>query len=583
MEHPFGGSWGYQVTGYFAPTSRFGTPDDFRYFVDHLHQRGVGVIADWVPAHFPKDDWALARFDGTALYEHADPRKGEHPDWGTLVFNYGRHEVRNFLIANALYWMDEFHIDGLRVDAVASMLYLDYSRKPGSWVPNEHGGRENLEAIGFLRQLNTLVFAEHPGVVMIAEESTSWPGVSHPVHHNGLGFSHKWNMGWMHDTLGYFAHDPVHRRWHHRDLTFGLLYAFSERFVLPLSHDEVVHAKGSLLNKMPGDEWRRFANLRALYGWMWAYPGDPMLFMGGEIAQWGEWSETKGVDWAALKGERHRGVQELVRALNRVAGEWPALTRAGPGAQRVPVARRGRRRPLDVQLPPLVGRRAGGGGLRRQHDAGAARGLPRRAAVGRRVAGAARHERDLLRRDGPGRAPGGVGGRRRAPPGPAGLGVPHRPAARGDLARLPRHVTDVPSGRAVVTASLALGVAVGLVGVSFGVLAVANGLTVAAGHGHVAPRVHRRVAVRRRRGPGRRRQRSGGRGQRPAPRRPQRRLRPGAGPDPAGIARAAGCWRRSSSSTSRRPWPPRSRTGRARPGPSGSPGWRSSAAGTPAP
>jgi len=250
------------VTGYFAPTSRFGTPDDFRYFVDHLHQRGVGVIADWVPAHFPKDDWALARFDGTALYEHADPRKGEHPDWGTLV--------RNFLIANALYWMDEFHIDGLRVDAVASMLYLDYSRKPGSWVPNEHGGRENLEAIGFLRQLNTLVFAEHPGVVMIAEESTSWPGVSHPVHHNGLGFSHKWNMGWMHDTLGYFAHDPVHRRWHHRDLTFGLLYAFSERFVLPLSHDEVVHAKGSLLNKMPGDEWRRFANLRALYGWMWA-------------------------------------------------------------------------------------------------------------------------------------------------------------------------------------------------------------------------------------------------------------------------------------------------------------------------
>ncbi len=326
MEHPFGGSWGYQVTGYFAPTSRFGTADDFRYFVDHLHQRGVGVIADWVPAHFPKDDWALARFDGTALYEHSDPRKGEHPDWGTLVFNYGRHEVRNFLIANALYWMDEFHIDGLRVDAVASMLYLDYSRKPGSWVPNEHGGRENLEAIGFLRQLNTLVFAEHPGVVMIAEESTSWPGVSHPVHHNGLGFSHKWNMGWMHDTLGYFAHDPVHRRWHHRDLTFGVLYAFSERFVLPLSHDEVVHVKGSLLNKMPGDEWRRFANLRALYGWMWAYPGDPMLFMGGEIAQWGEWSETKGIDWAALKGERHRGVQELVRALNRVASEWPALS-----------------------------------------------------------------------------------------------------------------------------------------------------------------------------------------------------------------------------------------------------------------
>ena len=307
MEHPYGGSWGYQVTGYFAPTSRYGTPDDFRFLVDRLHQRGIGVIADWVPAHFPKDDWALARFDGTALYEHVDPRKGEHPDWGTLVFNYGRHEVRNFLIANALYWMEEFHIDGLRVDAVASMLYLDYSRPAGAWVPNEHGGRENLEAIEFLRQLNVAVFAEHPSTVMIAEESTSWPGVSHPVHHGGLGFSHKWNMGWMHDTLGYFAHDPVHRRWHHRDLTFGLLYAHSEQFVLPLSHDEVVHGKGSLLNKMPGDEWRRFANLRALFGWMWAYPGDPMLFMGGEVAQWGEWNETTGMDWAALEGERHRG------------------------------------------------------------------------------------------------------------------------------------------------------------------------------------------------------------------------------------------------------------------------------------
>jgi 1,4-alpha-glucan branching enzyme len=325
MEHPFGGSWGYQVTGYFAPSSRYGKPDELRAFVDAMHQRGIGVIADWVPAHFPKDDWALARFDGTALYEHADPRKGEHPDWGTLVFNYGRHEVRNFLIANALYWLDEFHIDGLRVDAVASMLYLDYSRPPGQWVPNRHGGRENLEAIEFIRQLNTTVFGEHPGVAMIAEESTSWPGVTHPVHHNGLGFSHKWNMGWMHDTLGYFSHDPVHRRWHHRDLTFGLLYAHSEHFVLPLSHDEVVHGKGSLLNKMPGDEWRRFANLRALFGWMWAYPGDPLLFMGGEIAQWTEWNETLGVDWAALSGERHSGVQELVRAMNRVAGAWPGL------------------------------------------------------------------------------------------------------------------------------------------------------------------------------------------------------------------------------------------------------------------
>jgi 1,4-alpha-glucan branching enzyme len=325
MEHPYGGSWGYQVTGYFAPTSRFGSPDGFRSFVDLLHQRGIGVIADWVPAHFPKDDWALARFDGTPLYEYGDPRKGEHPDWGTLVFNYGRYEVRNFLIANALYWLDEFHIDGLRVDAVASMLYLDYSRPPGQWVPNRHGGRENLEALEFLQQLNTSVFGEHQGVVMIAEESTSWPGVSHSVQHGGLGFSHKWNMGWMHDTLSYFKHDPVHRRWHHRDLTFGLLYAHSERFVLPLSHDEVVHGKGSLLNKMPGDEWRRFASLRALYGWMWAYPGDPLLFMGGEIAQWTEWSETAGVDWAALEGDRHRGVQELVRAMNRVAEKWPGL------------------------------------------------------------------------------------------------------------------------------------------------------------------------------------------------------------------------------------------------------------------
>jgi 1,4-alpha-glucan branching enzyme len=324
-EHPFSGSWGYQVTGYYAPTARFGTPDDFRFFVDHLHQRGIGVIVDWVPAHFPKDDWALARFDGTALYEHADPRQGEHPDWGTLVFNYGRNEVRNFLIANALYWFEEFHVDGLRVDAVASMLYLDYSRRPGEWVPNEKGGRENLRALDFIRELNTVVFGEHPDVMMIAEESTSWPMVSRPVHHGGLGFSHKWNMGWMHDTLQYLRHDPVHRRFHHRDLTFGLLYAFTENFVLPLSHDEVVHGKGSLLNKMPGDEWQRFANLRSLYGWMWAYPGAQLLFMGGEIAQWREWSEEEGVDWRALDGERHRGVQELVRALNRVATEWRAV------------------------------------------------------------------------------------------------------------------------------------------------------------------------------------------------------------------------------------------------------------------
>ena len=312
-EHPFGGSWGYQVSGY------------LRYFVDHLHQRGLGVIVDWVPAHFPKDDWALARFDGTALYEHADPRQGEHPDWGTLVFNYGRTEVRNFLVANALYWISEFHVDGLRVDAVASMLYLDYSRESGQWIPNRYGGRENIDAIEFLRDLNTVVFAEHPGVLTIAEESTSWPMVSRPVDHGGLGFSHKWNMGWMHDTLSYMAHDPVHRRWHHRELTFGLLYAFTENFVLPLSHDEVVHGKGSLLNKMAGDEWQQFANLRALFGWMWAYPGGKLLFMGGEIAQRGEWNPDAGVDWDALAGEQHRGVQELVRAVNRAAQATPAL------------------------------------------------------------------------------------------------------------------------------------------------------------------------------------------------------------------------------------------------------------------
>ena len=324
-EHPYGPSWGYQVTGYFAPTARFGTPDEFRLLVDALHRRNIGVIVDWVPAHFPRDSWALARFDGTSLYEHADPRQGEHPDWGTLVFNYGRNEVRNFLVSNALYWIEEFHIDGLRVDAVASMLYLDYSREPGEWVPNVHGGRENLEAIAFLRELNVVVHGEHAGILTIAEESTSWPMVTAAVHHGGLGFTHKWNMGWMHDTLGYVAHDPIHRRWHHRDLTFGLLYAFSEHFVLPLSHDEVVHGKGSLIRKMSGDPWQRFANLRALFGWMWAYPGAPLLFMGGELAQWSEWNSSTGLDWATLSDPNHRGVFELVKAINHVAHAYPAL------------------------------------------------------------------------------------------------------------------------------------------------------------------------------------------------------------------------------------------------------------------
>jgi 1,4-alpha-glucan branching enzyme len=323
-EHPFGGSWGYQVTGYYSPTARFGSPDDLRHLIDTLHQAGIGVILDWVPAHFPRDDWALARFDGTALYEHHDPRRGEHPDWGTLVFDYGRREVRNFLIANALYWFHEFHIDGLRVDAVASMLYLDYSRDAGAWLPNEHGGRENLDAIEFLRQLDTIVGDDVPGAMMIAEESTAWPLVTAPVHADGLGFSHKWNMGWMHDTLSYFRDDPVHRRWNHGRLTFGLLYAFSENFVLPLSHDEVVHGKGSLLAKMPGDDWQRFANLRALLAWMWALPGAPLVFMGTELAMWSEWDENGSLPWHLLDEPWHRGVHDLLAQLNHTAAVWHA-------------------------------------------------------------------------------------------------------------------------------------------------------------------------------------------------------------------------------------------------------------------
>ena len=325
MEHPYTPSWGYQVTGYFAPTSRFGTPDDYRAFVDRLHEAGIGVILDWVPAHFPKDDWALARFDGTALYEHEDPRRGFHPDWGTLVFNFGRNEVRNFLVSSALYWLKEMHADGLRVDAVASMLYLDYSRKAGEWVPNEHGGNEDLDAIAFLQQLNEVAHANEPGVLMAAEESTAWPGVSRPVYLGGLGFGMKWNMGWMHDTLAYFEHDPVHRKHHHHQLTFSLIYAFSENFILPLSHDEVVHGKGSLLEKMPGDPWQRLANLRSLYAYMWAHPGKKLLFMGGEIAQEREWDAEGSLDWHLLERPGHSGVQSLVRDLNAHYRAEPAL------------------------------------------------------------------------------------------------------------------------------------------------------------------------------------------------------------------------------------------------------------------
>jgi 1,4-alpha-glucan branching enzyme len=325
MEHPFGGSWGYQVTSYFAPTARFGDPDGLRHLVDRLHQAGIGVIVDWVPAHFPKDEFALSRFDGTPLYEDPNPSRGEHPDWGTYVFNFGRREVRNFLVANALYWLEEFHIDGLRVDAVASMLYLDYSREPGEWTPNVHGGRENLEAVQFLQEMNATVYRRVPGAITIAEESTSWEGVTRPTSDGGLGFGFKWNMGWMHDTLGYLQNDPVHRSYHHGEMTFSLVYAWSENYVLPISHDEVVHGKGSLLRKMPGDRWQQLANLRAYLGYMWAHPGKQLLFMGAEMGQESEWAEARELDWWLLDHPEHRGVQSLVRDLNRVYGDTPAL------------------------------------------------------------------------------------------------------------------------------------------------------------------------------------------------------------------------------------------------------------------
>ena len=325
MEHPFYGSWGYETTGYFAPTSRYGTPQDFMYLVDCLHQHGIGVILDWVPSHFPSDAHGLTYFDGTHLFEHADPRRGFHPDWKTDIFNYGRNEVRSFLLSSAMFWLDRYHADGLRVDAVASMLYLDYSRKPGEWLPNQYGGRENLEAIGFLRQFNQEAYAEHPDIQTFAEESTAWPMVSRPVYVGGLGFGLKWDMGWMHDTLEYFQHDPIHRKYHHNKLTFRTLYGFTENFVLPLSHDEVVYGKGSLIGKMPGDEWQKFANLRLLYGYMYAQPGKKLLFMGDEFGQVREWAHDTSLDWHLLKYPVHTGLQRWVGQLNQVYREYPAL------------------------------------------------------------------------------------------------------------------------------------------------------------------------------------------------------------------------------------------------------------------
>ena len=361
MAHPFSGSWGYQVTGYFAPTPRYGSPDDLRQFVDRLHARGIGVILDWVPAHFPRDEFALARFDGTALYEHADPRRGAHPDWGTLVFNFGRHEVRNFLISNALFWLREYHVDGIRVDAVASMLYLDYSRRAGEWIPNQFGGREDLDAVAFLKELNEVIYAHEPGIISAAEESTAWPGVSRPTYLGGLGFGFKWNMGWMHDTLAYFQQDPIYRRYHHHELTFSLMYAFSENFVLPLSHDEVVHGKGSLYTKMAGaDHWQKLANLRALYAYMWAHPGKKLLFMGGELAQEAEWSHERSLDWHLLERPEHAGIQSLVRDLNRALPRRAGAVGAGLRPGRLLVAGAQRRRQQRARLRPRSRRTASG-------------------------------------------------------------------------------------------------------------------------------------------------------------------------------------------------------------------------------
>ena len=432
MQHPFGGSWGYHVTSYFAPDARFGDPDGFRLLVDRLHQAGVGVILDWVPGHFATDEWALARFDGTPLYEDPNPQRGWHKEWGSHIFNFGRREVRNFLYANALYWLEEFHADGLRVDGVASMLYLDYAREEGEWTPNIHGGRENLEAVQFLQEMNATVYKRVPGITTIAEESTSWPGVTKPTSADGLGFGFKWNMGWMHDSLDYVAHEPVHRAYHHGEMTFSLVYAWTENFVLPISHDEVVHGKGSLLRKMPGDRWQQLANLRAYLGFMWAHPGKQLLFMGVELGQESEWAESRELDWWLLDHPEHRGVSDAgarpqhgVRRLRRAVG-------ARPRAGRLRVDRRQRRGPQRLLVRTSWRGRRPGPGLHRELRGGAARRLPARAAVVGRVGRGRQHRRRgllrlgrrQLRRD---------HRRRRRLVRPAGVRHDRGPAARDGL------------------------------------------------------------------------------------------------------------------------------------------------------
>ena len=394
-EHPFGGSWGYQPLGLFAPTARLGSPDGFARFVDRAHNANIGIILDWVPAHFPTDAHGLYRFDGTALYEHADPREGFHKDWNTAIYNFGRHEVRGFLIASAIHWLEKYHVDGLRVDAVASMLYRDYSREAGQWIPNRYGGRENLEAVDFLREVNAVVAERCSGAMMIAEESTAWPGVTAPVSSGGLGFTFKWNMGWMHDTLHYMQEDPINRSWHHGSMTFGLVYAWSENFILPLSHDEVVYGKGSLLGQMPGDPWREFANLRAYLGFMWAHPGKKLLFMGGEFGQPAEWNHDAALAWHLLDDANHRGIQTLLMDLNSLLRTRPALHRLDGRPRGISVGRRQRQRAKRVRMAASGGRRAADPGDL-QHDTGAAVRLPDWCSISRLVERNSQHGRGII-------------------------------------------------------------------------------------------------------------------------------------------------------------------------------------------